>query len=231
MNWPIKLDTRALHFLRELTIIVLGVLIALVAGEVADDFRERERTHEMKVSMDRELSDYADVLALRVQANRCIMAKLDAIDAVLAHDGAKGPWKDVGRAPYFFTGHGAFNGAASDLLAKHLGAEKLGIYSLLYNSMSQFDGLAQREQDQWTVLQSLQQQDEPITGERRWRLVEASSNARNNGRILEAIAEGNLEFAKILGVKPAGQLSRLDLKGRPICQLLERAGQVAPISR
>ncbi|MDQ0465650.1 hypothetical protein QO010_003439 [Caulobacter ginsengisoli] len=224
MKLPINPGPGALHFLREVAIVILGVLIALVAGEVANDFRERERANEIKVSMDKELESYVDVLALRVRANGCIVAKLDAIDAVLARSGAKGPWKDVGRAPYFFTGHGAWNSEASDLLSKHLGADKLLIYSLLYNSMIQFDGLAQREQDQWTVLQSLRRQDEPITGERRWRLVEASASARNTGRLLEAIAEGNLEFAKTLGVKPANELSKLDLKSRPICQPLEKAG-------
>ena len=229
MNWPFKLDHRALEFLREVAIVILGLLISLVAGEVADDFRERDRANEIKVSMDKELAGYADVLGLRVRANACIIAKLNAIDAVLAHGsgnggGAKGPWKDVGRAPYFFTGHGAFNGEASDLLAKHLGAEKLLTYSLLYNSMIQFDALAQREQDQWTVLQSLQSQDEPITGERRWRLVEASASARNTGRLLAAIAAGTLEFVKSLGVQPVNELSKLDLQGRPICQPLAKAG-------
>jgi hypothetical protein len=223
MNWPLKLDPRALHFLREVAIVILGVLIALVAGEVADDFRERERTREIKVSMDRELADYGDILALRVRANSCIMGKLDAIDAMLARGGAKGPWKDVGRAPYFFTGHGAWNSEASDLLSKHLGAEKLLTYSLLYNSMVQFDTLAQREQDQWTVLQSLRSQDEPITGERRWRLIEAASNARNNARILEAIAEGNLKFVESLGIALPNHLSQLDLKSKAICQPLAKS--------
>ena len=223
MNWLHKLDHRVLHFLREVAIVILGVLIALVAGEVADDFRERARTHEIKASMDKELADYADVLALRVRANGCITAKLDAIDAMLAHGGAKGPWKDVGRAPYFFTGHGAWNSEASDLLSKHLGADRLLTYSLLYNSMAQFDGLAQREQDQWTILQSLRSQDEPITGERRWRLIEAASNARNNSRILEAIAEGNLEFVKSLGIKRPQELDKLDLKSKGICQPLAKA--------
>lgn len=222
MSLPFKFDHRAVEFLREIAIVVLGVLIALVAGEVADDFRERERTSEIKASMDQELSSYVDVLALRVRANGCIVAKLDAIDAMLARGGARGPWQEVGRAPYFFTGHGAWNAGASDLLAKHLGAETLLTYSLLYNSMIQFDALAQREQDQWTVLQSLQSQDEPITGERRWRLVEAATSARNTGRILEAIAEGNLEYAKSLGVKPANQLTKLDLKSKAICRPLAK---------
>ena len=223
MKLPISLDHKALDFLREVAIVILGVLIALVAGEVADDFRDRERANEIRASMDNELSSYVDVLQLRVRANDCIMAKLDAVDAMLAKGGAKGPWKDLGRAPYFFTGHGAWNGEASDLLAKHLGPEKLLVYSLLYNSMAQFDALAQREQDQWTVLQSLKNQDEPITGERRWRLVEAVAGARNTGRILDAIAVGNLEYAKQLGVKPADELSKIDLKSKAICLPLAKA--------
>lgn len=37
--------------------------------------------------------------------------------------------------------------------------------------MEQFLALAQQEQDRWVVLQTLERQDEPIGGERRWRLV------------------------------------------------------------
>ena len=207
-------------FLREVVIVVLGVFIALALEQLASGWRDRQRMGAMQAAMNEELADHAEVFTLRVQAQRCIVARLDALDALLARSGARGPWRNVDRPPFFFSSRGAWNSDASDLLSRHIGAERLRIYGEAYQGMEQFMAIAQEEQDHWIVLQTLEHQDEPIAGERRWRLIEAAAGARNANRLLEAIADQMLANIARLGVRRNQALSRLNLRTRPLCQPL-----------
>jgi hypothetical protein len=219
-----RLSRSGRSFLREVAIVVLGVFIALVLEQLASNWRDRQRMGAIQAAMNAELADHAEVFAIRMRAQRCIAAKLDALDALLARPGVRGPWRNVDRPPFFFSGRGAWNSDASDLLSRHIGAARLRIYGEAYQGMEQYMALAQQEQDHWIVLQTLERQDEPLAGERRWRLVEAAAGARNANRLLQAIAEQMLANIARLGVRRNETLSGLDLRSRPLCQPLAGAG-------
>ena len=207
-------------FLREVIIIILGVLIALALEQLASNWRDRERVSDLRASMDEELADFADVLGIRLLASPCALAKLDAIDAVLGRSGASGPWRNVGRPPFFYSSRGAWNSDASDLMSRHLGPATFRTYGEVYQGMEHFAALMQQEQDFWIALQTLERQDEPITGERRWRLLEAAAGARNANLLQTAIAEQTLGRIRELGVRPHNAVPAAGLRARPICQRL-----------
>ena len=215
-----RLGRSGRNFVREVVIVLVGVLIALALEQVVTNLRDRVRTADMRASMNEEVADFAEVFAIRVGVGRCITAKLDALDAVLRRNGAVGPWRDVGRPPFYFSSRGAWNSDASDLLSRHLGPQRLRTYGEIYQGMEQFSALAQREQDDWIVLQTLERQDEPLTGERRWRLMEAAAGARNANLLLTAIAEQMIGRARELGIERNRSLSTADLRSRPICRAL-----------
>lgn len=219
----IKLSRSGKSFLREIVIVVLGVLIALVMQEALGNWRDQQRTQTLLATMHEELSDNIEVLSLRLRSNPCIVAKLDALDARLSSPGAEGPWTNIGRPSFFFSSQDAWNGSSADLLSRQTDAKTYGQYSSLYSGMTQYDALAAREQDYWTVLRSLEQQDEPVTGQRRWDLLEALSSARNAALILNAIAEQETKTAADLGIKPNGVLAKLSVKTSPLCQPLGSA--------
>ena len=215
-----QLSRSGTSFLREIVIVVLGVLIALVMQEALGNWRDQQRTQTLLATMQEELSDNMEVLSLRLRVNPCMEAKLDSLDARLRRAGAGGPWTNVGRPPFFFSSQDAWNSSSVDLLSRQTNSKTYGKYSSLYRGMAQYDALAAREQDYWTVLRSLEQQDEPVTGQRRWDLIKALSSARNAARILNAIAKQETKTATDLGIKPTAQLAKLPVETSALCQLL-----------
>ena len=215
-----KLGRSSRSFLREVVIVVLGVFIALALEQMASNWRDRQRMHAIQASMNEELADFAEVFAIRMRVRGCITARLDALDALLARPGARGPWRNVDRPPFFFSSRGAWNSDASDLLSRHIGPERLRLYGESYQGMEEFMAIAAEEQDQWIALQTLERQDEPIAGERRWRLVEAAAGARNANLLLSAIAKQMLANIRRLGVRGNFSMTNADVRARPICQRL-----------
>jgi len=215
-----RIGRRGRSFAWEVAIIIVGVLIALALEQVASNWRDRARMNDIRASMNEEIADFADIFTLRMRVTGCIGRKLDALDTVLARPNAQGPWRSVGRAPFFFSSQGAWNSDASDLLSRHLGPETFRIYGEIYQGMAQFTALSQQEQDQWIALQTLERQDEPLAGERRWRLVEASAGARNANLLLTAIAEQMLANVERVGVSGNDSFAPAAIRARPICQPL-----------
>ena len=220
----LKVGRRGRSFFREVAIIIVGVLIALALEQIASNWRDRQRTENIRASMDEEIADFADIISLRMRMTRCIDGKIAALDASLAQAGARGPWRKVGRPSFFFSSQGAWNSDASDLLSRHLGPVIFRTYGEVYQGIGQFTALSQQEQDHWIVLQTLERQDEPLSSERRWRLVEAAAGARNTNMLMTAIAEQMLVNAETLGVEPKNTLASVDIRARPICQPLQGTG-------
>jgi hypothetical protein len=220
-----RLEKSGREFAREVAIVILGVLVALALEQVAASWRDRARAADIRTSMDEELSDFITVFDIRAVASRCITAKLDALDLALAGHPLP-PFRNVGRAPFFFSSHGAWNSDAADLLARHYGPATVRTYGETYQGMAEFAALAQREQDEWIVLQTLERPGEAIAGDRRWRLIEASAGARNANDLLTAIAEQMNRRIAHLGVHASADSTPPDLRAAPLCQPL---GSGAPV--
>jgi hypothetical protein len=212
---------RGREFLREVAIVLLGVLIALVLEQIVDEWRERQRMEDIRASMNSEIADFAEVLSIRLRADSCIVRKVDALDQLLAHPERARGVRNVGRPPFYFSSRGAWNSDASDVLARYLGPERLRVYGEIYQGMEQFTELGQQEQDDWIALQTLEQQDEPLAGDRRWALVRAAAGARNSNLLMMAIAEQMTADAHRLGISRNHSLSLTDLPKREICQPLQ----------
>jgi hypothetical protein len=215
-----RLEKSGREFAREVAIVILGVLVALALEQVAASWRDRARAADIRTSMDEELSDFITVFDIRAVASRCIAAKLDALDRALAGH-PQPPFRNVGRAPFFFSSHGAWNSDAADLLARHYGPATVRVYGEAYQGMAEFATLAQREQDEWIVLQTLERPGEAIAGDRRWRLIEASAGARNTNVLLTAIAQQEGRRIAGLGIHASTDSTPHDVHGAPLCQSLE----------
>jgi hypothetical protein len=214
------------EFTREVVIVILGVLVALALEQVAASWHDRARAADIRASMDEELGDFVNIFDMRAVASRCIIAKLDDLDRALTGHPAP-PFRNVGRAPFYFTSHGAWSSDAADLLARHFGPATVRTYGEIYQGMAEFAALSQREQDEWIVLQTLERPGEPIAGDRRWRLIDASAGARNTNVLLTAIAEQMNERIAGLGLHAsAGTIP--DVRTRPLCQRLGTGAAPAP---
>jgi hypothetical protein len=215
-----RLGKSGRDFVREVIIVIVGVLVALALEQLVASWRDAQRAADIRASMDEELSDFLTVFHVRAVASQCIIAKLDALNHALERPLAP-PLRHVGRAPFFFSSHGAWNSDAADLLARHLGPVTLRAYGETYQGMAEFAALAQREQDSWIVLQTLERPSEPISAERRWRLIEASAGARNSNLLLTAIAQQMSQRIAGLGIRGNGQPLQYDVRSQDICRPLE----------
>ncbi|RZI61370.1 MAG: hypothetical protein EOP94_00720 [Zymomonas sp.] len=72
--------------MREVGSIVLGVLIALAIGEVADTMRHRHNVAKLMVTVRNEMGATRVVLEERMMSGRCIIRRHDQIKAALAEE-------------------------------------------------------------------------------------------------------------------------------------------------
>jgi hypothetical protein len=198
---------------------MFGALVALVLEQVVQDWQESRRVAATRQALDQELRDFAVVFRLRAVVSRCVAGKLDALDAVLAAP-ALATLHGVGRPPYYFSSRGGWNGAAPELVSRHHGAAVALVYGEAYQGMAEYAALAQREQELWAQLQTLETAPEPASAQRLWHLRETIAGARNANLLLTAIAEQMLaRTAEVAGHVDAAPLP-VDVRERPICQPL-----------
>lgn len=214
---------RLKHFVREFLSVMMAVLLALMAEQAAEYWRERERVLDTRESMNEEIADFAEIFALRERLDPCVTRKLDQVDAFLAGKGPRPPVQNVGRPNYFFSGRGAWNSNVADQIARHLGAKVVKQYGELYQGMNEFLSLSREEQTAWITLQTLEGDADPITPDRKARLREAIATARNTELLLMATAEQMLGEAKELGIRPNGGLRSVKIRSKPICLPLATA--------
>jgi len=221
---PQNRHQRLKHFLREFLSVMMAVLLALIAEQAVEYWRERERVLDTRASMNEEVADFAEIFTLRKRLDPCVTRKLGQLDAFLAGNGPRAPLRDVGRPSYFFSGHGAWNSNVADQIARHLGAKAVKQYSEIYQGMSEYASLSRDEQSAWVRLQSLEGDADAITPDRKARLREAIAEARNLHLLLSATAKQMLDEARDVGVKPNGSLRTLKIESAPICRPLVGAG-------
>jgi hypothetical protein len=215
----LRLGHTGRSFLGEIVIVVAGVLIALILQETVSNWQDRQRTRSILASMRGELADFGDVATLRLRSHPCIIAKLESLESRLAKNGAVGPWKNVGRPGYFFSTEGAWNSTSSELLSRQVPTQTFNTYGMMYRAISRFDAFADREQENWIVLGALEHQDVPVTGDRRWQLLQAIAGARTEALILDAIARDFLKRSKEVGIVPNDTVPD-PRKSGPLCRRL-----------
>jgi hypothetical protein len=211
------------HFFREFVSVMMAVLLALIAEQAAEYWRERERVLDTRESMNEEVGDFAEIFTLRLRLDPCVRRKLDQLDAYVVGAGAKPPAHKVGRPSYFFSSRGAWNSNVADQIARHLGAKIVKQYGELYQGMTEYAALSRDEQTYWITLQTLEGDADTITPDRRARLREAIAGARNVHLLLTATARQMLDEARAVGVAPNGTLRSVRIESAPICQALTTA--------
>jgi hypothetical protein len=212
-----RAESRGRAFFLEFLSVTLGVLLALVLEQAATSWRERQRVADLRLSMNAEIADYVEIFHLRVRADKCVTPKLDQLEAHLRPASAAGPVVNVGYPPYFFSSRGAWNSDATDQLARYLGADTVRAYGEIYQGMAEYAELSSAEQNAWVALRTLEGDEDSIGPDRRARLREAIAEARNEHRIMMAIAKGMTGGAARLGVKRNHSLDSNPIGRKAIC--------------
>lgn len=144
----------------EVGIIVFGVLIALGAQEVAQDFQQRSDARDADRAIRGELELNMAKLRSRQEKMACVVRRIDELQALIDSGGAQGgaiktpSW--VGR-PQFWTMQMARWQATSQAgRAALLPADDLALYGSMYSYMANVNAEMAVEQDDWAKLRSLE---------------------------------------------------------------------------
>lgn len=183
---------RRKEFIREITGIVLGVLIALSLGAVATAIGWRLEAREAREALALELGEIIGQGTERVAAYQCIERRFDAVAAVLDGAAATGtlpPVGDIGDPPFRTWSTGVWDSTISSDTASHMDRETLDNLSGVYEFMTVLNHEVLVETDTWSTLYTIVGPGRSITPDEIATLRQALSRARMAHRMIVLSAQ------------------------------------------
>lgn len=200
------------HFLGEVGVIVLGVLIALGFGQLAQEWNDERNLRSAEAAIRRELAGNLGLLGNRQRVQPCIDRRLDEI-ARLLDDAEAGRMTTplwIGRPQIWTIATGNYQAATQSGRASLFPVERQSLYAAVYASFAEIGVEQGEEQMRWARLRTLEGRRtlDPVAINL---LREALSEARLlNWSIKLAIDQNarSLEPLKIMPTKPRSPGSR-----------------------
>jgi hypothetical protein len=147
------------QFAGEVGIIVLGVLIALGAQQLAENVQQRSEADDARHAVRGELEVNMARLASRAAQKHCVENRMEEIQALLdkaAHSSSITPPGWVGRPQYWSMQTVRWEAISQGGRAALLPADELADYGSLYSWMSNINGVMTTEQADWARLRTLE---------------------------------------------------------------------------
>ncbi len=193
------------EFLKEYLIIVIGVLTALGAEQVAERLQWAHEVRTARAEIAREMSWTDRHFAFRVAAEPCIARRLDALEAVIEkaaghepvpHLGAVIP--DIGNA---LNDNVWQNHRAAQTLT-HFDDQELSLLSSYYMQVNSVRGFYTDEIEAWSVLKVLQGDPARLGPTDIAGLRVALQRARFDNGLIAGISADELQWSKTLHISP-----------------------------
>lgn len=206
-----RLTEKQSKFVREVGSVVLGVLIALGIGEVADAARWQWRASVSEAAMRAELSGSRFNFAERRSYQDCMAQQLEDMGAILAEARRTHRLPDIadfgspGRRPTLF---GALDSATSEGTLLHMRRETANDYTGIYAMARYYDAEIEQESQPWATLRLMANAPGPIDGDLLATLLDAWAQAKVHTQWAGVIAEQSDDELQRLGIEiqsmPAG---------------------------
>ena len=145
------------QFAGEVGIIVLGVLIALAAGQVVSALNDRSEARQARDNVVYEVGQDLDVFRRRAEIQPCIDRRLDEIEQLIRAAPAPLPrplW--IGRPQVWEFYAQRWNTASSGGRTSLLTSEQQSSFALFYSRFNAAEQLEQVEQLAWARMRSLE---------------------------------------------------------------------------
>lgn len=152
------LADRTRQFGKEVGIIVLGVLIALALGKVADDLGWHFQVQEAKATLAAEVSESVGQGIDRMQTLHCVERRLDEIAAVVnaaTETGTLPPMAATGWPPFQTYPSGVWESVLASQTGAHFPSEQLNALASIYRISALAESAGQRETELWAGLSAL----------------------------------------------------------------------------
>jgi hypothetical protein len=138
---------------QEVLIVVAGVLIALGAQKVVDDWRWQGEIREFRAALDNELGYDLAAYEDRLRQNDCVARRLDELDRWLATARGKRVRlvTPIGRPVALASRRSVWESRTSDA-ASHLGLQTRLAYAKFYDSVDVYENIRAGEREVWSEL-------------------------------------------------------------------------------
>ena len=205
---PLKLPTplngwRA--FAGEVGVIVLGVLIALGAQQVAQSVNERREASETRTTLTNEVEESLAILMLRRAAQPCIDRRLGELRAIVNQWGRTGSFTTprwVSQATWFAFDTARFEAAQSAGRLALLPSEEQYRFGLVVGSLRTFRDIQLRETDAWSTLRMLQSGPDALSASDRTAVRVALQDASTLNHFAQISVGQTLPQAAAFGWRP-----------------------------
>ncbi|HEY7979664.1 MAG TPA: hypothetical protein VID67_15845 [Rhizomicrobium sp.] len=146
------------ELLKEIGIIVIGVVIALGAEQAVESLHWMRQVDTGDAALKEAFIREADNMALREAQNGCIARRLIFLSQVVqrASDSGRLPAIGaIGHPPYTPWTIGAWDALVANDTVSHLPRKKMLAYVQIAQRTAVLSGMSDRENDQWTILDSM----------------------------------------------------------------------------
>ena len=197
-------DPKPIHgwrdFLKEVGTIVLGVVIALSAGEIVDNWNWHKEVRIVEDSLDDELADSLFAAQERIEITDCQHRTLDALDELA--DRSKGTLviRNTPVSRNRVWGSAAWDAAVASGAIAHMPHDTRNSYSVLFSFVRLFRELNIRQQELWASINAYRR-PRPLTDSSRERFVETIAQLRSLTGTMNMAAQQFVQAAKPLNIE------------------------------
>lgn len=200
---------RRRDFWREVGIVILGVVLALAAQQMAEWVHGGQEARDARENIRREIAHNLGRLSNRAPTEPCIARRLQEIAGLIDVLASGGPpvealW--IGRPQTWAMNEARWNAAAQSGRASLLSPADQAGFALLYAHFRVLEEAQAREQAAWSQLRALEGLRRPPEGAE-WALRNALQEARYSGWRVRLAAAQATEDAARMGIRP-GQPER-----------------------
>lgn len=203
------------EFAGEVGIIVIGVLIALGAGQVVESFHDRQVAEEARENVRAEAALDVGFIQSRLAAQPCIERRLAELSEILAKAGAgslqpQPTW--IARPPTvpFFTAR--WQAATASGRNSLFPAKEQEQFGMLYQIFGRYNDYQPREQEVWADLRALETWQGPLGPEARIAFAKSLQQAKYLAWDLNYAGTYALKTGAAMGLvskQPPGELDAI----------------------
>ena len=180
-------------FVGEVSILVLGVLIALAFGAIVDDFKWRIAVSEARTQLRYEIGLNLALLDDRISEQRCVEKRLNELAVVITRASEVGrlpPLGTIGRADIYTWPTSVWDSQVAAGTLTHFPSSQNAAISRAYRFISFIHQTNESEAAAWLTLNAMVGPGRPVDAASVGRLIEALGVARRSN--------GSLAFQKQL---------------------------------
>jgi hypothetical protein len=187
-------------FLKEVGTIVLGVIIALTAGQIVDDWNWHKEVSIVEDSLNDEISASLFAAQERIKITDCQRRTLDALDDLADASGGTLVIRNTPVSRNRVWGSAAWDAAVASGAIAHMPHDTRNAYSVLFSFVHLFRDLNLRQQELWASVNAYRR-PRPFTETSRDRFVETVAQLRSLTGTMNLAAQQFVAAAKPLNIR------------------------------